>query len=84
MRRCELENSIILGVRFSRDDWQRLKARAMLECRSMTSIVKSSTNFYAKYGPWNVNKDMIAVTDKLKGLKSAMTIDNFDIQEPIE
>jgi hypothetical protein len=64
------------------DDWQRLKARSLLEARSMSSIVRSAANFYAKFGPWNVNRDMIAVTEKLNNLKSAMTIENFDIQEP--
>jgi len=67
-----------LMVKFAPDDWARLKARSMLEARSISSIVRSAAMFYAKYGPWNVNRDMIEVTEKLKELKTTMVIDGFD------
>jgi hypothetical protein len=71
-------SKINLMVKFVEADWQRLKARSMLEARSISSIVRSAAMFYAKYGPWNVNRDMIEVTEKLKGLKTSMVVDGFE------
>jgi hypothetical protein len=62
------------------NEWAQLRARAMLESRSLSSIVRSSTNYYTKYGPWRVNKDMIAMADKLKELKPTMVLEGFDIK----
>jgi hypothetical protein len=42
--------------------------------------VRSSTNYYTKYGPWKANKDMLAMADKLKELKSSMVLEGLDIK----
>lgn len=54
-----------LWLNFNEAEWAYIQARCAAECRNPTSMAKSATVFYAKYGPWKLSTEGLEANNTL-------------------
>jgi hypothetical protein len=68
----------VFSIRLNEKQAAILNARAESECRRPGDIIKSAALFYAKYGPWALNRaEMDTGTLMLKPMKKMKLLPDF-------